>query len=58
MRFLETDIFLYVITAHPEFGPKARKILERIELGDTTLTSSLVMAKSAHGLSITKWSQT
>jgi hypothetical protein len=30
LRFIETNIFLYVITAHPEFGPVARRILEML----------------------------
>lgn len=45
MRFVETNVFLYAITAHPEFGPTARRILERIEDGEQTLTSSLVVAE-------------
>ena len=34
-----------MITAHPEFGPTARRILERIEDGEQALTSSLVIAE-------------
>jgi predicted nucleic acid-binding protein len=45
LRFIETNIFLYVITAHPEFGPKARRILERIDSGEQAMTSSLVIAE-------------
>lgn len=45
MRFVETNIFLYVIMAHPDFGQTAKKILERIELGEQVVTSSLVIAK-------------
>lgn len=45
MRFVETNIFLYVITAHPEFGAVARRILERIGSGEEAATSSLVIAE-------------
>ena len=45
MRFIETNIFLYVITAHPEFGSIAKRILERIHSGEEAATSSLVIAE-------------
>lgn len=45
MRFIETNIFLYTITAHPTFGTMARKILERVSHGEETVTSSLVIAE-------------
>jgi predicted nucleic acid-binding protein len=45
LRFVETNIFLYVMTAHPEFGPIARRILERIDSGEEAATSSLVVAE-------------
>ena len=45
MRFIETNIFLYVITAHPDLGSKAKEILERIESGEQAMTSSLVVAE-------------
>ncbi len=45
LRFIETNIFLYVITAHPEFGPVARRILERIDSGEQAMTSSLATAE-------------
>jgi predicted nucleic acid-binding protein len=45
LRFIETNIFLYVITAHPEFGPVARRILERIDSGEQAMTSSLAIAE-------------
>lgn len=45
LRFIETNIFLYVITAHPNFGQVARAILERIERGEEAVTSSLVVAE-------------
>jgi predicted nucleic acid-binding protein len=45
LRFVETNIFLYVITANPEFGPAARRILERIGSGEEAVASSLVIAE-------------
>jgi len=45
LRFVETNIFLYVITAHPEFGPRAKRILGRISSGESAVTSSLVIAE-------------
>jgi predicted nucleic acid-binding protein len=45
LRFIETNVFLYVITAHPEFGPRAKGILERIDSGEHAMTSSLVIAE-------------
>jgi predicted nucleic acid-binding protein len=45
LRFVETNIFLYVITAHPEFGLVARRILERVSSGEEAATSSLVIAE-------------
>jgi len=45
LRFVETNIFLYVITANPDFGPTVREILQRIELGEQAITSSLVVAE-------------
>lgn len=47
MRFVETNVFLYVINAHPEFGINARRILERIQGGEEAATSSLVVAEVA-----------
>jgi len=47
MRFVDTDVFIYVITAHPAFGPTARRILERIEAGEEALTSTLVLCEVA-----------
>jgi len=45
LRFLETNIFLYVITAHPNFGSVAKAIFQRIEEGEAAATSSLVVAE-------------
>jgi len=45
LRFVEANIFLYVITAHPEFGAVAKRILRRIDSGEEAATSSLVIAE-------------
>jgi len=47
MRFVDTNIFVYSITNHPRFGSLARTILERIEAGEATLTSTLVLCEVA-----------
>jgi predicted nucleic acid-binding protein len=45
LRFIETNIFLYIITANPEFGPTAKRILDRVNSGEEAATSSLVIAE-------------
>lgn len=45
MRFVETNVFLYVMTANPVFGPIAKRIFERIERGEEAITSSLAVAE-------------
>jgi predicted nucleic acid-binding protein len=52
MRFVDTNVFVYVITAHPAFGPAARRILERIEAGEEALTSTLVLCEVAWVLEV------
>jgi len=47
MRFVDTNVFIYAITAHPRFGDVARRILERIERGEDALTSRLVLCEVA-----------
>jgi len=47
MRFVDTNIFIYALTAHPEFGKFAKKILERIQNGEETVTSTLVLCEVA-----------
>jgi len=44
-RFVETNIFLHAMTAHPEFGHVAKRILGRIDSGDEAATSSSVIAE-------------
>jgi len=45
VRFVDTNIFLYVIQAHPEFGEKSKEILERIDMGEEAITSLLNIAE-------------
>jgi len=46
-RFVDTNVFIYTITAHPHFGKISKKILERIEEGEAALTSTLVLCEVA-----------
>ena len=47
MRFVDTNVFIYSLTAHPSFGPTAKRILERIENGEEAATSTLVLLEVA-----------
>jgi predicted nucleic acid-binding protein len=46
-RFVDTNVFIYALTAHPRFGRVARNILERIEEGESAVTSTLVLCEVA-----------
>jgi len=46
-RFVDTNIFIYSATNHPQFGEGAKRILERIEQGEEALTSTLVLCEIA-----------
>jgi len=46
-RFVDTNVFIYAATGHPQFGEKARRILERIEAGEAAVTSTLVLCEVA-----------
>ena len=46
-RFVDTNIFIYALTAHPKFGKTAKNILERIENGEEAVTSTLVLCEVA-----------
>jgi len=46
-RFVDTNIFIYSATNHPQFGKTARHILERIEKGEEAITSTLVLCEVA-----------
>ncbi len=47
MRFVDTNIFIYVATNHPRFGPTSKNILRRIEAGEEATTSTLVLSEVA-----------
>lgn len=47
MRFIDTNVFIYTITAHPKFGTLAKGILERVERGEAAVTSTLVLCEVA-----------
>lgn len=49
-RFLDTNIFIYTLTAHPRFGKISKDILERIEKGEAAITSTLVLCEVAWAL--------
>jgi len=42
-RFIDSNIFIYVLTEDPEHYEKAKAILERIEKGEEVVTSTLVL---------------
>lgn len=46
-RFVDTNIFIYTLTAHPRFGKTAKNILERIQKGEKAVTSTLVLCEVA-----------
>ncbi len=45
MRFVDTNIFIYALTAHPSFGQTAKRILARLENGEEAITSTLVLCE-------------
>ena len=46
-RFVDTNVFIYAITGHPKFGETAKAILKRVEDGENTVTSTLVLCEVA-----------
>ena len=46
-RFVDTNVFIYTLTAHPRFGKTAKNILGRIEEGEAAITSTLVLCEVA-----------
>lgn len=46
-RFVDTNIFIYTLTAHPRFGKTSKDILERIQKGEKAITSTLVLCEVA-----------
>ena len=47
MRFVDTNVFIYVATNHPRYGETSAAILERVESGEEAATSSLVLCEVA-----------
>lgn len=45
--FLDTNIFIYAASNHPELGEASRRILRRVEEGEKALTSTLVLCEVA-----------
>ncbi len=45
MRFLDSNVFMYHLTADATYGQKARTIIEKIESGENAATSTLVIAQ-------------
>ena len=46
-RFVDANVFIYALGAHPRFGKVARGILDRIEEGESAVTSTLVLCEVA-----------
>jgi len=44
-RFVDSNVFLYHLAADPNYGKQARKILEKIENGEKTATSTLIVTQ-------------
>ncbi len=47
MRFIDSNIIIYVATNHPKFGSISRAILKRVEDGEEAVTSSLMLCEVA-----------
>jgi len=47
LRFVDTNVFIYVATNHPRFGGASASILERVEAGEKAVTSTLVLCEVA-----------
>lgn len=43
MRFVDSNVFIYVLDRHQKFGEMAKRILKRIEGGEEAVTSTLVI---------------
>lgn len=41
MNYLDINVFVYWLTDHPDFGETATGIIERVEMGEKGVTSSL-----------------
>ena len=45
MRFVDSNIFVYHLAADATYGQKAKTIIEKIESGENTATSTLTIAQ-------------
>jgi predicted nucleic acid-binding protein len=45
MRFVDSNVFIYHLAADPTFGQKAKSLIEKIEAGEVSATSTLVIAQ-------------
>jgi len=43
VRFIDSNVFIYHIDRNPVFGETSQKILQRVEKGEETVTSTLVL---------------
>jgi len=41
-KFVDTNIFLYVIQAHPEFGERSKEILKSVDHGEERAITSMI----------------
>lgn len=44
-RFVDSNVFVYHLAADLNYGKKARNILEKIETGEKTVTSTLIVTQ-------------
>ncbi|MEM3011399.1 MAG: type II toxin-antitoxin system VapC family toxin [Candidatus Bathyarchaeia archaeon] len=45
MRFVDSNVFVYHLAADPVYGQKAKNIIEKIEAGEESATSTLAIAQ-------------
>lgn len=44
---MDTNVFIYALSDHPEFGKTSRRILQRLQDGEEAITSTLVLCEVA-----------
>lgn len=45
MRFIDSNVFVYLLADDPVYGRRAEKILQRVENGEESITSTLVISQ-------------
>lgn len=45
MRFIDSNVFVYHLAADPTYGQTAKNLLEKIEAGEKSVTSTLVITQ-------------